>query len=85
MLPTAAAASYTRLLPLLNVRCASGGSSVWAGQLTLDISIRRASGQEFAPSRGGLPLRVSDVARARTEPEATGVVFHGATIDTAVC
>jgi len=56
-----------------------------AGQVTLDIFNPASQGQPFAPSPAGMALRVPDVAAARAELEAKGVVFDGDTIDTGVC
>jgi catechol 2,3-dioxygenase-like lactoylglutathione lyase family enzyme len=56
-----------------------------AGQVTLDIFDPTSVGQRFAPSPGGLTLRVPDVAAARSELEAKGVEFDGETVDTGVC
>src|SRR5918994_3075484 len=56
-----------------------------AGQVTLDIFNPASIGQPFAPSPAGLALRVPDVAAARAELEARGVVFDGDTIETSVC
>jgi catechol 2,3-dioxygenase-like lactoylglutathione lyase family enzyme len=56
-----------------------------AGQVTLDIFDPTSIGQSFAPSPAGLALRVPDVAAARSELEAKGVVFDGETVDTGVC
>ena len=43
-------------------------------------------GQEFtAPHTAPIALRVADVAEARAELEAKGVVFAGETFDTGVC
>jgi catechol 2,3-dioxygenase-like lactoylglutathione lyase family enzyme len=56
-----------------------------AGQVTLDIFDPTSVGQRFAPSPGGLALRVPDVAAARSELEAKGVEFDGETVDTGVC
>jgi catechol 2,3-dioxygenase-like lactoylglutathione lyase family enzyme len=55
------------------------------GQVTLDIFNPASQGQPFAPSLGGLALRVPDVAAARAALEAKGVQFEGETIDTGVC
>jgi catechol 2,3-dioxygenase-like lactoylglutathione lyase family enzyme len=45
-----------------------------------------AVGGEFtAPHSSGIALRVADVAEARAELEAKGVVFRGDTYDTGVC
>jgi catechol 2,3-dioxygenase-like lactoylglutathione lyase family enzyme len=55
------------------------------GQVTLDIFNPASQGQPFAPSLGGLALRVADVAAARAALEAKGVEFTGETIDTGVC
>ena len=56
-----------------------------AGQVTLDIFDPSSIGQPFAPSPGGLALRVTDVAAARAELEGRDVEFEGDTIDTGVC
>ena len=56
-----------------------------AGQVTLDIFNPASQGQPFAPSHGGLALRVPDVAKARAALEAKGVEFEGETLDTGVC
>jgi catechol 2,3-dioxygenase-like lactoylglutathione lyase family enzyme len=43
-------------------------------------------GQTFtAPHTGSIALRVADVAEARKELEAKGVVFEGDILDTSVC
>jgi catechol 2,3-dioxygenase-like lactoylglutathione lyase family enzyme len=55
------------------------------GQVTLDIFNPASIGQPFAPSLGGLAIRVPDVAAARAELEAKGVNFDGETIDSGVC
>jgi catechol 2,3-dioxygenase-like lactoylglutathione lyase family enzyme len=55
-----------------------------AGQVTLDIFDPASIGQPFAPSPGGLALRVPDVAAARAELEAKGVEFIGER-DSGVC
>ena len=55
------------------------------GQVTLDIFEPSSIGQPFAPSPGGLALRVADVDAARAELEAQGVQFEGDTIRTNVC
>ncbi len=45
-----------------------------------------AVGSTFtAPHSSGIALRVADVAEARAELEAKGVVFEGETYDTGVC
>jgi catechol 2,3-dioxygenase-like lactoylglutathione lyase family enzyme len=56
-----------------------------AGQVTLDIFDPSSQEQAFAPSPAGMALRVPDVAAARAELEAKGVVFDGDTLDTGVC
>jgi catechol 2,3-dioxygenase-like lactoylglutathione lyase family enzyme len=55
------------------------------GQVTLDVFDPASIGRPFAPSPAGLALRVPDVAAARAELEAKGVVFDGETIETSVC
>jgi predicted enzyme related to lactoylglutathione lyase len=44
-----------------------------------------ADGEPFAANEAGVALRVADVAAARSEVEARGVEFIGATVDTGVC
>lgn len=56
-----------------------------AGQVTLDIFNPASQSQPFAPSLGGVALRVPDVAAARAALEAKGVEFVGETLDTGVC
>jgi catechol 2,3-dioxygenase-like lactoylglutathione lyase family enzyme len=56
-----------------------------AGQVTLDIFDPASQGQPFAPTLGGLALRVPDVGAARAELESKGVEFDGETLDTGVC
>ena len=56
-----------------------------AGQVTLDVFDPSSIGEPFAPSPAGLALRVPDVAAARAELEAKGVVFSGETYDSGVC
>jgi catechol 2,3-dioxygenase-like lactoylglutathione lyase family enzyme len=55
------------------------------GQVTLDVFNPTSIGQEFAPSPAGIAIRVPDVAAARAELEAKGVVFDGDILDTGVC
>jgi len=56
-----------------------------AGQVTLDIFDPASQGQPFAPSLGGMALRVPDVDAARAKLEARGVEFDGETRETSVC
>ncbi|MGH3134276.1 MAG: VOC family protein [Gaiellaceae bacterium] len=56
-----------------------------AGQVTLDVFNPASQGQPFAPSPGGMALRVPDVDAARAELEAKGVEFDGETVQTSVC
>ena len=55
------------------------------GQVTLDIFDPASQGQPFAPTLGGIALRVADVDAARAELEAQGVEFEGETRTTSVC
>ena len=55
------------------------------GQVTLDIFDPSSQGKPFAPTLGGVALRVPDVASARAALEAKGVEFVGETLDTGVC
>jgi catechol 2,3-dioxygenase-like lactoylglutathione lyase family enzyme len=55
------------------------------GQVTLDVFNPASQGQPFAPSLGGVAIRVPDVAATRAELEAKGIEFDGETLDTGVC
>ena len=55
------------------------------GQVTLDVFDPASQGQPFAPTLGGVALRVADVAAARAALEAKGVEFVGETVDSSVC
>ena len=61
------------------------GGEFETGNLTLSLLDAAAVGQEFAPSRSPIALRVDDVAAARDELEAAGVEFIAETMDTGVC
>src|SRR5688572_21552177 len=63
-----------------------GRYEAWIGETCLGIWEPARQGMEFAPQRNGhLALHVEDVAAARAELEAKGIVFAGDTIDTGVC
>jgi predicted enzyme related to lactoylglutathione lyase len=58
----------------------------WAGETCLGIWEPEQVGMTFAPQKNAhLALHVEDVAAARSELEAHGVVFPMDTIDTGVC
>jgi predicted enzyme related to lactoylglutathione lyase len=58
----------------------------WAGDTCLGIWEPEQVGMPFAPQKNAhLALHVDDVAVARSELEAQGVVFPVDTIDTGVC
>jgi len=58
----------------------------WLGETCFAIWEPAQFGMEFAPQKNGHPaLHVEDVAAARTNLEAQGVVFFGETMDTGVC
>jgi catechol 2,3-dioxygenase-like lactoylglutathione lyase family enzyme len=61
------------------------GGEFETGNLTILLLDMAKIGREFAPSKGGIALRVDDVATARTELEERGVQFHGEIIDSGVC
>ena len=56
-----------------------------AGQLTIAVMDPTAFGQEFRPHVVPIAFHVDDVAAAREELEAKGVVFVSETIDSGVC
>jgi catechol 2,3-dioxygenase-like lactoylglutathione lyase family enzyme len=85
---------YTELLGLEIETEVDHDMELRAGQVTLDIfdpsrvlppDFGPLAAEPFAPSPGGLALRVPDVAAARAELEAKGVEFEGETLDTGVC
>ena len=58
----------------------------WAGKTCFGIWEPEKVGMPFAPQKNAPPaLHVDDVAAARAELEAKGVVFHTDTFDTGVC
>jgi catechol 2,3-dioxygenase-like lactoylglutathione lyase family enzyme len=58
----------------------------WAGETCFGIWEPERFGMAFAPQKNAHPaLHVDDVAAARAELEAQGVVFAGDTFDTGVC
>jgi catechol 2,3-dioxygenase-like lactoylglutathione lyase family enzyme len=59
---------------------------VWAGDTCFAIWEPEKVGMPFAAQKGNpWPLRVDDVAAARTALEAKGVTFFGDPLDTGVC
>ena len=58
----------------------------WVGDTCFGIWEPEKQGMPFAPQKNAHPaLHVDDVAAARAELEAKGVVFAGETFDTGVC
>jgi len=58
----------------------------WLGETCFGIWEPAQLGMQFAPQKNAHPaLHVDDVAAARAELEAKGVVFGGDTMDTGVC
>ena len=58
----------------------------WVGDTCFGIWEPEKQGMPFAPQKNAHPaLHVDDVAAARAELEAKGVVFMGETFDTGVC
>jgi catechol 2,3-dioxygenase-like lactoylglutathione lyase family enzyme len=59
---------------------------LWAGETCFGIWEPERFGMQFTPQKNAHPaLHVDDVAAARTELEARGVVFAGEILDTGVC
>ncbi len=58
---------------------------VEAPNVTLSFWNPERDGEEFVPNRAGVAIRVADVEAARSELEAQGVDFLGATYDSGVC
>lgn len=59
---------------------------VWCGETCFGIWEPEKMGMPFQPQKNAHPaLHVEDVAAARAELEAKGVVFGGETFDTGVC
>ena len=74
----------------LGLRCSAEygrvpGAEFEAGNLTIQVVDSEAVGMEFRTRNHPLALHVEDVASARAELEARGVVFKGETLDTSVC
>jgi predicted enzyme related to lactoylglutathione lyase len=61
------------------------GAEYETGTVTLAIMESERFGIPFRPHGVPIALHVDDVAAARTELEARGVVFRGDTIDSGVC
>ena len=61
------------------------GGEFETGSLTIQLIDAAKIGREFEPSKGAIALHVDDVAAARAELEARGVMFKGDTIDSGVC
>lgn len=58
----------------------------WCGETCFGIWEPEKMGMPFQPQKNAHPaLHVEDVATARAELEAKGVVFAGETLDTGVC
>jgi catechol 2,3-dioxygenase-like lactoylglutathione lyase family enzyme len=55
------------------------------GNLTLLLHTPEQTGVEFAPSRGAIALRVSDVEAAKRKLEEAGVEFFDEVYDSGVC
>ena len=56
------------------------------GNVTLALGNPEQVGWEFDPlPKGAIAIRVPDVAAARSELEASGILFEGETIDSGVC
>ncbi len=63
-----------------------GRFECWAGDTCFGIWEPERMGLAFAPQKNAHPaLHVDDVAAARAELEAKGVVFGGDVLDTGVC
>lgn len=63
-----------------------GRFEFWAGNTCFGIWEPERVGRTFAPQKNGhAAFHVDDVAAARRELEAKGVVFLGDTFDTGVC
>jgi catechol 2,3-dioxygenase-like lactoylglutathione lyase family enzyme len=78
---------YTGVLGLpLSKRYRNGvGGEFETGNLTILVLDMAKIGREFAPSKGGLALRVDDVEAARAKLEGRGVRFQGEILDSGVC
>ena len=61
------------------------GGEFETGNVTIQVIDMAKIGREFAPSRGGIALRVDDVAAARADLESQGVKFQGDIVDSGVC
>jgi catechol 2,3-dioxygenase-like lactoylglutathione lyase family enzyme len=61
------------------------GGEFETGNVTIQVVDMAKIGREFAPSRGGIALRVDDVEAARSELQSQGVEFQGDILDSGVC
>ena len=61
------------------------GGEFETGNVTIQVVDMAKIGRQFAPSNGGIAMRVEDVAGARTELESQGVEFEGDILDSGVC
>ncbi len=79
--------SRTFYLDVLGMRPDPNGRfEFWVGDTCFGIWEPERVGMTFAPQKNAHPaLHVEDVAAARAELEAKGVVFFGEIMDTGVC
>ena len=61
------------------------GREFETGTLTIAVMQSDAFGLEFTPHTHPIALHVEDVAAARADLEARGIVFRADTIDSGVC
>lgn len=80
-----AKAFYRDTLGMHSPNWDAGFPEIETGNVSLYLTDPTTMGREFAPHTAFIALRVADVAAARAELEAKGVVFHGDIRDTSVC
>ena len=61
------------------------GGEFETGNVSIQVVDMAKIGREFAPSNGGIALRVDDVEAARSELRGKGVEFEGDILDSGVC
>src|SRR4051812_6223362 len=61
------------------------GGEFETGNVSIQVIDMAKIGRDFAPSNGGIALRVDDVEAGRAELQSQGVEFEGDILDSGVC
>jgi predicted enzyme related to lactoylglutathione lyase len=76
---------YSETLGIHSPSLKAGFPEFETGNVSLYLVDPKMLGAEFEPHSAWIALRVADVATARAELEAKGIVFQGDIRDTGVC